>query len=98
MKLDNSLPEENGLQADKARPQIWRIWAANLQRWGLGEFAASFLEASAPLNLVGAQAVYVSQPALDWLLPREHSTELAHLLEETQNTQAFISLLREEPE
>ncbi len=75
--------------------KIWQIWADRLKQWGLEEFAASALEASDPINLVGAQLVYIGQPLLDGIFPTTHLNALASLLEEPEETQAFISFLRE---
>jgi hypothetical protein len=74
---------------------IWQVWADRLKGWGMGEFAASVLEASGPINLVGAQLVYISQPVLDGLFPTEHLNALASLLEEPAQTEAFVRTLRE---
>ena len=75
--------------------QIWQTWAARLKGWGLQDFAASFLEAAGPIHLIGAQLVYVAQPLLGSVLPSEHLDSLASLLEEPEQTKAFISYLRE---
>ena len=76
--------------------KIWQIWADHLKQWRLQDFAAFALEASGPINLVGAQLVYISQPLLGGIFPKTHLNTLARLLEEPQETQDFISLLREE--
>lgn len=75
--------------------KIWQIWVDQLKQWGLQDFAAAALEASDPINLVGAQLVYISQPLLGGIFPNTHLNALASLLEEPEETQAFISLLRE---
>ena len=51
-----------------------------------------FLEAGAPLTVLGAQAIYISQP----FLGGEKTNALAHMLEEENETQAFIRYLRGE--
>jgi hypothetical protein len=76
--------------------QIWQIWVNRLRQWGMQEFAASVLEATGPINLVGAQLVYVSQPLLDGLFPAGHLRALATLLEEPGKTDAFVKTLRED--
>lgn len=58
------------------------------------EFAASILEAAEPINLVGAQFVYVSLPLLDGIFPTDHLRALAGLLEEPEQTKAFVRTLR----
>ncbi|KPK19703.1 MAG: hypothetical protein AMK69_23970 [Nitrospira bacterium SG8_3] len=74
--------------------QIWQIWIKRLKQWGMHEFAASILEAAGPINLVGAQLVYVSQPLLDGIFPTDHLSALAGLLEEPDQTKAFVRILR----
>ena len=76
---------------------IFQDWAQRLRQWGLNQFAAAFLEASGPLNLVGAQMVYLSQPVLSSVFPNRQLQALAAMLEEPSNTQTFIHCLREEP-
>lgn len=75
--------------------QIWRSWASILQRWGLEQWAASILEAAGPLSVLGAQAVYLSAPLLKNILPTAQLGTLARTLEDANQTQAFISCLRE---
>ncbi len=74
----------------------WSVWAEMLQRWGLRGFAAWLLEAASPLNVVGAQLVYVGQPFLEVFIPGSHMKALAQMLEEPRQTQAFIRYLQEE--
>ena len=73
---------------------IWETWAETLNRWGLRSLTATFLEALGPLSLFGAQVVYVGQSFFNPLLPEGHLDALADLLENPQETQAFISILR----
>ena len=75
--------------------QIWQTWANTLHRWGLTNFAATLLEALGPLNLFGAQMIYLTQPVLTSLVPAAHLDALADLLEDTQTTQDFITVLRQ---
>ncbi|MCB2178717.1 hypothetical protein KQH61_04820 [bacterium] len=91
--------KETGLQAKNLHPeqqQILKSWAGRLQQWRVHQVAATLLEASRPLNTVGAQLVYITQPILSSLVPQEKIITLAELLEEPSNTQAFIRYLREE--
>lgn len=74
-------------------PQIWQTWANTLQRWGLQEITAIFLDAVRPLNLLGAQVVYLGQPIFRQLVANDHLEALAKILEDPTQTQAFISLL-----
>lgn len=70
----------------------WSQWADSLRRLKLDGFVAWFLEAGSPLTVLGAQAVYMSQP----FLGGEKTNALAHMLEEEEETQAFIRYLRGE--
>lgn len=74
---------------------IWQIWADTLYRWGLDELAVSLLEASGPLTLLGAQTIYMGQPLFRSFLPDYHLEALANLLEDSHQTQAFATFLRE---
>lgn len=79
-----------------ADQNIWWVWANAIRRWGMEEWVASFLDAAGPLTVLGAQAVYIGQPLLEHVLPGSHLNALARLLEDTTQTQAFTTLLREE--
>lgn len=70
----------------------WTRWAEQLNRLGLRQLAAWFLDAGSPLRLIGAQALYFSQPFFN----RDHTAALAHLLEDDGEAQAFAAFLREE--
>jgi len=78
-----------------AHHQIWQVWAARLHHWGLGELAATLLEITSPVNTVGAQLVYIGQPLLRGMLPGEQLDALATLLENQNDTSAFVNFLRE---
>ena len=70
----------------------WSQWAESLRRLKLDGFVAWFLEAGAPLTVLGAQAIYISQP----FFGGEKTNALAHMLEEENETQAFARYLRGE--
>lgn len=76
--------------------QIWRLWADQIHRWGLSEVLASFLDATGPLSFVGAQVLYFGQPFLRPLASGKHLDEIARLLEDPLELNAFVTLLREE--
>ena len=70
----------------------WSQWAESLRRLKLDGFVAWLLEAGAPLTLLGAQAVYMSQP----FLGGKQWSVLAHMLEEEEESHAFACYLRGE--
>jgi hypothetical protein len=74
---------------------IWRVWADSLHRWGVDDLVVTFLEASGPLTMLGAQVVYVVQPALSGFFPASHLQALAEVLEDSTQTQAFANYLKE---
>ena len=76
---------------------IWRVWASFLQRWGIEDWVASFLEAAGPITILGAQVVYLSQPLLNHTIPEEHLSAMARVLEDSTHTRAFVEFLREAP-
>lgn len=70
----------------------WSTWAESLRRLKLDGVAAWLLEAGGPLTVLGAQAVYLSQP----FMGGNKLDSLAHMLEEDEETQAFARYLRGE--
>ena len=70
----------------------WSQWAESLRRLKLDGLAAWFLEAAGPLTVLGAQAVYLTQP----FLGGKKLGSLASMLEEDEETQAFARYLRGE--
>ncbi len=78
-----------------ANRHIWRVWADSLHRWGLQDLVASLLEDTGPLTILGAQAVYISQPFLNGMLPVSHLQALADMLEDSTQAQSFAAYLRE---
>ena len=70
----------------------WSHWAESLRRLKLDGLASWVLEAGAPITILGAQAMYLSQPFLGgngW-------NAFAHMLEEDEEVQAFARYLRGE--
>ena len=64
-------------------------WVSRLARWSsrlrsahLDGLAGAFLEAAEPLSVVGAQCLWVAQPALGLFLSRDDIASLARLLDE----------------
>ena len=70
----------------------WSQWAETLRRYKLDGFVAWFLEAGAPLTVLGAQAIYLTQP----FLGGKQSSAIAELLEEEKEMTRFIQFLRGE--
>ena len=70
----------------------WSKWAESLRRLKLDGLAAWFLEAAGPLTVLGAQAVYLTQP----FIGGKQLRSLAFMLEEDEETQAFARYLRGE--
>ena len=69
------LPDAERLSARAAR------WAERLDAAGLGGLAATLLDAAEPLAPLGAQALWVAQPALGLVLPRDAVADLARVLD-----------------
>ncbi len=76
--------------------RIWRSWANRLQRLGLHNLTATLLESGGPVNVLGAQLIYMGQPVLNGLLPQENLQALAELLEEPADIATFVNDLRGE--
>ena len=71
----------------------WPQWAESLRRLKLDGLAAWCLEAAGPLTVLGAQALYLTQP----FLGGKRLDSLALMLEEDEEPQAFARYLRGEP-
>ncbi len=61
-------------------PRLGR-WSARLRALRLDGVAGALLDAAEPLGPVGAQALWIAQPALAWLAPRDEVAALARVLE-----------------
>ena len=70
----------------------WSKWAKSLRNLKLDGIVAWLLEAGGPLTILGAQALYVSQP----FVGGEKINSLAQMLEQEDETQAFARYLRGE--
>lgn len=75
----------------------WPIWTDFLRKQGLAELAVWFLEASGPLNVLGAQALYLGQPFAP-VSASQGLRALADLLEQENEARAFIDLLKGKPQ
>jgi len=58
------------------------VWGERLRAWGLEGLVTSLLEAAEPLSPLGAQALYVAQPALGVFLPADSVGRWARALED----------------
>lgn len=70
-------------------------WIQALYKLRLQHLAAAFLEALGPINLLGAQLVYLSQPILSPFISQEQSRDFARILEDPSETKQFIKALRD---
>ncbi len=75
------------------KPSIaWTKWANTLSRYKAKNLVAWLLEIGEPLHIVGAQILYFGQP----LLGDERINDLAHFLEDQEQTRAFATFLRKD--
>jgi hypothetical protein len=70
----------------------WSKWIETLHRFKLDGLASWVLEAGSPLKLIGAQALYISQP----FVGGKQLNAIAHMLEDDEETQAFVQYLHGE--
>lgn len=70
----------------------WSDWAANLRKNRLNLWLALLLDAAGPVNVVGAQLIHIAAPFLG---NPAQTQSLANLLENDEETRAFIKILRE---
>lgn len=85
---------ENDSERAQWEPQL-ALWRQRLQAWGLEGIAAALLEAAEPLSLLGAQVLYVAQPALGIFMPGKRVGAWARLLEDPANLAWVRSRLTE---
>ena len=71
----------------------WSHWAESLRRFKLDGLASWLLEAGGPLTILGAQAIYLSQPFLGGKQASSWNS-LAHMLETEEEVQAFAHYLQ----
>jgi len=74
----------------------WSIWAQKLHRWGLADLASFILQVGAPLSILAAQLIYMSQPFLRQTFTEKQFLSLAQIFENREQSQSFASYLREE--
>ena len=71
----------------------WPVWVDSLHRQGVADLAAWLLDVAGPLNILGAQALYLSQPFLP-SASTQGMRALAHLLEQEDEARDFTALLK----
>ncbi|MFL7813990.1 MAG: hypothetical protein AB8I40_09985 [Anaerolineales bacterium] len=69
-------------------------WIQTLYKLRLQNFFATLLEALGPVNILGAQLVYLSQPILSPFISPEKSRDFAKILEDPTETATFVKALR----
>lgn len=67
--------------------------AAALHHAGLAAPLYLALDAGRPLAFLGAQCLFIAQPALSLFLPRTTINQLAHLLEEPAGVELLLEKL-----
>ena len=84
--------------AGRESPELTDKLAIRLERWrtrlrhaGLDGLVGAFLGAAAPLSVLGAQVLWIAQPALSAFMPRDEIDALARLLTEPEG----VAMLRE---
>ncbi|MBN1371865.1 MAG: hypothetical protein JW987_07980 [Anaerolineaceae bacterium] len=74
----------------------WPDWARFLHKRGWGEMVAALLEASGPLTIFLAQAMYIGQPFIQGSVPSAKLEALTRLFEDQDEGRSFASYLRED--
>lgn len=69
-------------------------FADTLTRRGLREFALVVLQAGQPLSFIGGQLLWIAQPALSVVLPKQQVAQVAYLLEDPAAVQSLIAHLQ----
>lgn len=69
-------------------------WVKTLYKMRLQNLTATILEALGPINFLGAQLVYLTQPVLSPFIPSDQSQDFAQILEDPAETALFIKALR----
>ncbi len=69
-------------------------WSAQLRTMGLDNLVDVLLEAGAPLGPLGAQVLWIAQPALRLFAPNEEIDGLARLLEDPSGVAWLRAALR----
>lgn len=73
---------------------FWPDWLDSLQHKGLKDWASWVLDVAGPLNLLGAQILYMAHPL--FINNADQMQAIASILEDEDETRAFITYLREQ--
>ncbi len=74
---------------------LWVHWARILQQWGINQGIASLLDIAGSLSVLLAQFLYLSQPLLFGVVSSVSLNSLAEMLEDAEERNRFIIVLRE---
>jgi hypothetical protein len=74
----------------------WSFWAQKLHVLGVSGLAAALLDGTGPLRLLAAQLVHAGTPFIGASRANEQWQALAAMLEDKDESQQFVSFLREE--
>jgi hypothetical protein len=69
-------------------------WIETLYKMRLSNLTATILEALGPMNILGAQLVYLTQPVLSSFFNSDQSEDIAKILEDPAETASFIKAIR----
>jgi len=70
-------------------------WAHNLQRWGVSEIVAAFIEGAGVLSILLAQFLYFSRPFWGRQQDSAKIAEIAEMLDNNEERKKFAKLIRE---
>ncbi|NDJ76284.1 MAG: hypothetical protein GYB65_08485 [Chloroflexi bacterium] len=71
---------ENRSEVERWAPRLAQ-WSERLRAWRMQSLVGALLEALEPLGPLGAQVLWIAQPTLGLLLPRDEIGSLARLLD-----------------
>ncbi len=81
------------MQKDRS---FWPAWSRFLYRSGLTDLVAALLDATGPLNILAAQAVYATRPFLRQIVSADGLQALINLFEDQEEGRSFAAFIREE--
>jgi hypothetical protein len=72
---------------------FWPAWIDSVQRSGLHKWVTFLLESAGPLNILGAQLLYLGQPFFE-AGAAQNLQAIGRMLEDKEETLAFVSYLK----